>query len=113
MAFIAWLFEADQFGSLLSASTETWIAILHMGIIVSIVGHGLWYRLVPLYRTNQTMPFTLLIPVFGATLGYILLDETLTWIILAGGIITLFGVAIIVFRMPDFIANWGVSSEEK
>ena len=113
MAFIAWLFEADQFGSLLSASTETWIAVLHMGIIVSIVGHGLWYRLVPLYRTNQTMPFTLLIPVFGATLGYILLNETLTWIILAGGIITLFGVAIIVFRMPDFIANWGVSSEEK
>ena len=50
-----------------------------MGIIVSIVGHGLWYRLVPKYRTNQTMPFTLLIPVFGVSFG-IVLGETLTWL---------------------------------
>ena len=80
---------------MVGASTETWVAILHMGIIVSIVGHGLWYRLVPKYRTNQTMPFTLLIPVFGVSFGIVLLGETLTWLIFAGGLVTLAGVAIV------------------
>ena len=101
MALMAFLFEPDPLGAALSASTETWIAILHMGIVVSIIGHGLWYRLVPKYRTNQTMPFTLLIPVFGVTFGIVLLGESLTWLIFAGGLVTLAGVAIIVFRKTE------------
>ena len=103
MAVMALLFETGQVEAVLAASTETWIAILHMGIIVSIVGHGIWYQLVPRYRTNQTMPFTLLIPVFGVAMGTALLGETLTWLIFAGGIVTLAGVAIIVFRKPETI----------
>jgi O-acetylserine/cysteine efflux transporter len=101
MALIALIFEYDRIHTVFSASTEVWIAILHMGIVVSIVGHGLWYRLVPKYRTNQTMPFTLLIPVFGVSFGIVLLGETLTWLIFAGGLVTLAGVAIIVFRKSE------------
>lgn len=101
MALMALLFESGHVDAVLSASTEAWIAILHMGIVVSIVGHGLWYRLVPKYRTNQTMPFTLLIPVFGVSFGILLLGETLTWLIFAGGLVTLAGVAIIVFRKSE------------
>ena len=101
MALMAVLFESGQIDAVVGASTETWVAILHMGIIVSIVGHGLWYRLVPKYRTNQTMPFTLLIPVFGVSFGIVLLGETLTWLIFAGGLVTLAGVAIIIFRKSE------------
>ena len=54
MALIALVFEADQFGSLISASTETWIAILHMGIIVSIVGPQSLVSTGAACRTNQT-----------------------------------------------------------
>ena len=95
----------DQIDAVLGASAETWASILHMGIIVSIIGHGLWYRLVPRYRTNQTMPYTLLIPVFGVSFGILLLGETLTWPIFAGGLVTLAGVAIIVFRKSDSAAK--------
>lgn len=98
MAVLSLIFERGQIDAIVNASTETWIAILHMGIIVSIVGHGLWYQLVPKYQTNQTMPFTLLIPVFGVSFGIVLLGESLTWHILAGGLVTIAGVAIIVFR---------------
>lgn len=101
MALMSVLFETGQVDAVANASPETWIAILHMGIIVSIVGHGLWYRLVPKYRTNQTMPFTLLIPVFGVSMGIVLLGETLNWHIIAGGLVTIAGVAIIVFRGAD------------
>jgi O-acetylserine/cysteine efflux transporter len=98
MALLSYLFESGQIEAIKNASMESWIAILHMGIIVSIVGHGLWYQLVPKYQTNQTMPFTLLIPVFGVSFGIVLLGETLSWHILAGGLVTIAGVAIIVFR---------------
>ena len=113
MALMALLFEENQIDAVLSASTETWIAILHMGIIVSIVGHGLWYRLVPEYRTNQTMPFTLLIPVFGVSFGIVLLGETLTWLIFAGGLVTLAGVAIIVFRNSERPSAGATASREE
>lgn len=98
MALMSILFETGQIESVANASLETWLAILHMGIIVSIVGHGLWYRMVPRYQTSQTMPFTLLIPLFGVGMGIVLLGETLTWHIIVGGLIIIFGVAIIVFR---------------
>lgn len=98
MALMSFIFETGQIDAITNASTESWIAIAHMGIIVSIVGHGLWYQLVPKYQTNQTMPFTLLIPVFGVSMGIVLLGETLNWHIVAGGLVTIAGVAIIVFR---------------
>ena len=98
MALMALIFETGQLESVINASTKTWLAILHMGIIVSIFGHGLWYQLVPRYRTNQTMPFTILIPIFGVAIGIVFLDEILTWLILAGGLVTIAGVAIIVFQ---------------
>ena len=72
-----------------------------MGVVVSIVGHGLWYLLVPKYQTNQTMPFTLLIPVFGVSMGALILGEDITWHILAGGLVTIAGVAIVLLRKPD------------
>ena len=105
MALISWVFESGQIDAIQNASTDSWIAIAHMGIVVSIVGHGLWYRLVPKYRTNQTMPFTLLIPFFGVSFGVILLGETLTWLIVAGGLVTIIGVAIIVFRKPENVVE--------
>ena len=97
MLLMALLFEENHIEAVLSASTETWIAILHMGIIVSLVGHGIWYQLVPKYLTNQTMPFTLLIPVFGVIFEIALLGEMLTWLVFMGGLVTVAGVAIIVF----------------
>ena len=43
---------------------------------MGILGHGLWYLIIPRYTTNQTIPFTLLIPVFGVLFGIIFLQET-------------------------------------
>ncbi len=101
MALISWIFESGQIDAIQNASIDAWIAIAHMGIVVSIVGHGLWYRLVPKYRTNQTMPFTLLIPFFGVSFGIVILGETLTSLIAGGGLVTIVGVAIIVFRKSE------------
>lgn len=103
MLLISLLTETGQVAALRAISWEAVFAILHMGIVVSIVGHGLWYLIVPKYRTNQTMPFSLLIPVFGVSFGALLLGEEVGWRVLAGGLVTIAGVAIIVFRKPDSV----------
>ncbi len=100
MALISYVSETGQVDAILNMSTEAAIAIVHMGIVVSIVGHGLWYLLVPMYQTNQTMPFSLLIPVFGVSFGAAILGETVTWTVVAGGAITIAGVALVIFRRP-------------
>ncbi len=100
MALISYISETGQIDAILNMSTEAAIAIVHMGIVVSILGHGLWYLLVPMYQTNQTMHFSLLIPVFGVSFGAAVLGETVTWTIVAGGAITIAGVALVIFRRP-------------
>jgi O-acetylserine/cysteine efflux transporter len=69
-----------------------------MALLASVFGQGLWYRLLPRYDTNQVMPFTLLVPVLGVLFGVLLLDEAPSWRIVFGGIVTVTGVAMIVFR---------------
>ena len=101
MFLISLMTETGQWQALQAISWEAVIAILHMGIVVSVVGHGLWYLIVPRYRTNQTMPFSLLIPVFGVSFGVLLFGEPVTWRVIAGGLVTVTGVAIVIFRKPE------------
>lgn len=100
MVVLSLIFEHGQLDAIRNIDTGTIIDILYMGVVVSIVGHGLWYLLVPKYQTNQTMPFTLLIPVFGVSFGALILGEPVNWQVLAGGLVTIGGVAAIIFRRP-------------
>jgi O-acetylserine/cysteine efflux transporter len=77
-----------------------WWPILYMAVFVSVVSHGLWYGLVHRHPINVTAPFALLTPVFGVLFGVLILDEQLTWMMLAGSLITLAGVTIITIRRP-------------
>ena len=94
------LFESGQIDAIANASWAAWGAIAYMAIFVTIVGYGLWYYLLPRYPVNQTMPFILLLPVFGVLFGVWLLGEALTWQMVAGGVLTLAGVGVIVLRRP-------------
>jgi O-acetylserine/cysteine efflux transporter len=99
MAFlVSFVFEQDQWAATTAAATPALLGILYMGLIASVFGQGLWYRLLPRYQTNQVMPFTLLVPVLGIIFGIMFLDEKLNWQLILGGLITIAGVAIIVLR---------------
>lgn len=114
LALLAWssLFSAPQLFALslvtedhhLTALAEAgwrgWGAIAYMMICVSVIGYGIWYYLVPRYDVNQTMPFTLLVPMIGVASGTLLLDERMTLLMLTGSALTLVGVAVIILRRP-------------
>jgi O-acetylserine/cysteine efflux transporter len=62
------------------------------------LGHILWQKLLEKHPVSQVIPWCLLIPVFGVMGGIMMLDETFTWNILVGGMMTLAGVGIVMVR---------------
>lgn len=102
MAFlVSWVFESGQWDALDIAQPTTLMGILYMGLVASVFGQGLWYRLLPRYQTNQIMPFTLLVPIFGTVFGILCLNETLNWHLIIGATMTITGVAIIILNVPE------------
>ena len=112
MALLSLLLERGQLNAITTARAEIWASIAYMGIVVGILGHGLWFLLVPRYTTSKTMPFTLLIPVFGVLFGIIFLQETLTLLFAFGGLVTVSGVAIILLRSNESNENKNFSGRE-
>jgi len=92
----SWLFESGQWQALQQAGIRGWGAILYMALGVTIVGYGLWYRMLARYPVSQLVPFTLLVPVIGVFTGVTLLDEPLSARIALGSAVTVLGVGIIV-----------------
>lgn len=94
------ILETGQLEALRNATILGWGAIAYMGIFVTVVGYGIWYRMIDRYSTNQTMPFTLLVPLVAVISGVLVLGDPMTWQIAAGGLVTIVGVGIIVLRRP-------------
>jgi O-acetylserine/cysteine efflux transporter len=89
--------EQGQTATILAAGWQGWGAIAYMAFLVTIFAYGLWYPLVYRYPVNQTMPWTLTVPMFGVLSGVLMLGEPMTVWLVVGGVLTLGGVAVIVF----------------
>lgn len=93
-------FEGDRWAVSLPVG---WYGIGGLAYIIAgstLVAYRLWFGLVARYRVNQVTPFLLLIPVFGVLSGVIAFGERLTVTIIAGGIVTIAGIALVVFQPP-------------
>lgn len=94
------LLERGQLAAIASADWVAWAAVINMAVFVTVIAYGMWYRLLRRYTINQTVPFMLLVPVFGVLSGIVLRDEPLTWHVIVGGAATIVGVALTVRRQP-------------
>lgn len=91
------IFETGQMDALARASTH-WPTIAGLAFSVigsSLVAYTLWYRLIARNPMNRIVPLTMLNPVIGVTGGVLILGEPLSWQKLAGGAITIAGVAVV------------------
>jgi len=101
--FIAsWLFEQNQLEQITTASTPAWAAVIYLGLVMTALGYGLWYRLLGHYSINQVMPFLLLLPVTSVFGGIFFLGESLTIKIAIGGCLAIIGVAMITIQRSSF-----------
>lgn len=94
------LIEGGQGAAMRAADWAGWGAVVFAGIAVTVVSYAMWYPLVRRYPVNQTMPFTLLIPLFAVASSAAILGDQLTVQTALGGGATILGVAIIVLRRP-------------
>ncbi len=68
--------------------------LLYMIVPVTLLGYGIWSRLMQTYSTATAAPFSLLVPCFGLLGAYLIFGEQLTGLRLAGAALVLFGLAL-------------------
>lgn len=96
LLLLSLLIEHGQGTALHAAGWGGWGGVVYAAIAVTIVSYAMWYPLVRRYSVNQTMPFTLLVPVFGVASSAAILGDSVGWQTALGGAATILGVAIIV-----------------
>lgn len=71
----------------------TILSALYTAIFASLVGYGIWNRLLATHPSSAVVPFTLLVPVVGMSAAWLILGEVPNGAELAGGVLLLGGVA--------------------
>ena len=74
----------------------TILSAIYTAVFASLIGYGIWNRLLSLYPSSDVVPFTLLVPVVGMTAAWLVLNEIPSLTEIVGGLILLLGVAIAV-----------------
>lgn len=104
LALASYFLEDGQIPAIMNADWRVLLAVIYQSVLVVVVAYGAWYWLLRQYSVNQVMPFMLLVPVFGVISGVVFLGESLTWALIFGGVLTIFGVGIITLRRPKLTA---------
>jgi len=71
----------------------TVLSALYTAVFASLVGYGIWNRLLAKYSPSAVVPFTLLVPVVGMSAAWLALQEVPSATEVAGGLLLLGGVA--------------------
>ena len=95
------LFESGHVEVLRNATWVGWSALLYTAVLASIVSHTAMYYLLQRYPVNTVTPFFLLSPLFAVIGGVLFLDDHLTPVLIAGGVLILAGVGYIYARNRD------------
>jgi O-acetylserine/cysteine efflux transporter len=76
---------------------RSFAAVAYLAWAATLLGYGLWTRLLSRYPANQVAPFSLLVPVVGLTTGWLVFDEALRPVHLVGGALLMLGLAVNLF----------------
>lgn len=97
--------EHGQWQAITHIDLRVGLAFAYQVVIVTTLCYGIWYGMMRRYPMSMVMPFTLSEPVFGAAAAILALGEPLTARLIIGTVITLAGLAIIVLRRPQAVAQ--------
>lgn len=103
LMLMSYLFEAHQWEAVRSAQWSSWLGVLYSLCFSSLIGYGLWNRLITTYPMSSVVPYSLLVPVVGITAGVIAFGEPVTTQILVGAALTIVGVGVITVRRPQLV----------
>jgi O-acetylserine/cysteine efflux transporter len=84
--------EGNTFNHLMRIDINTWLLLLHNGIVVSVIAHTSMFYLYKFYSVNKVMPFYSLFPIFGLILTFFIFGEIPTLLSAIGGTIVIISV---------------------
>lgn len=90
--------EPGALAALPSVSPVAWTGVVYAAIASSLLGHGLYYRLVQRYPVALMMPWLLLVPVLAVGLGIVFWGDRPGARLWIGGAMVLGGVLVIALR---------------
>ena len=93
------IFDGNTINYFYSANLTSWLIVGYLGIIMQPISYGCWYYVLknnPVYKVMPIVTFG--IPLTGFLAAIFLLGEKPTTELFIGGIIILFGVALILFH---------------
>jgi len=103
---LSWLLEGGPAitAALSNFSFRSFAAVAYLAWVATLLGYGLWTRLLSRYPANQVAPFSLLVPAVGLTTGWLVFAEVLRPVHLVGGALLMLGLAVNLFttRLLDW-----------
>lgn len=104
LLILSLIFEGNHVDAIVSADRIVWLAVLYLGIVMTVIGYGMWYSLVRRHPVSLVGPFLLMLPVFSIAGGMLFLGERLTLQIMIGGAVVIAGVAFIMIERSETAA---------
>ena len=93
---LSWWLEGPQAieTALRGIGLDSLLVLAYLAFGATILGYGLWSRLLSRYPASQVAPFSLLVPVVGLSSSALLLDEHLGPLQLLGALLVMLGLLI-------------------
>ncbi|AHL74786.1 acetylserine transporter [Stutzerimonas stutzeri] len=93
---LSWLLEGPQVieSALRGFGLSSMLVLIYLAFGATILGYGLWSRLLSRYPANTVAPFSLLVPVVGLTSAALLLDEHLGLLQAIGALLVMLGLIV-------------------
>ncbi len=90
---LSWFLEGPKAieSALRGFNFNSMLVLVYLAFGATILGYGLWSRLLSRYPASQVAPFSLLVPVVGISSAALLLDEHLSNLQLLGALIVMLG----------------------
>ncbi|MDO8456932.1 MAG: EamA family transporter [Burkholderiaceae bacterium] len=96
---LSYLFEGPvaMVAAVQGFNLQTFGAVAYLAWAATLLGYGIWTYLMSRYPANRVSPFSMLVPLFGLTIGWLVFDEALKPIHLAGGTLLMAGLLVNLF----------------
>lgn len=93
---LAWIVDGcgAAVASLGAMDALSWAAVAYLALGSTIMGYGLWNRLLRTYPAGQVAPFALLVPVVGLGCGWLVFSERLSSVQVAGCVLVIVGLVL-------------------
>jgi O-acetylserine/cysteine efflux transporter len=103
LALLSAILESGQRLAMAQAHWTGWAGIAYSLFFSSLLGYGLWNRLIVRYPMSAVVPYSLLVPVVGIAGGVITKGDPLTLQVVVGTLLTIIGVGVISVRRPQLV----------